>query len=165
MRQDHDAIAGHDPSVELRTGAVAEGVPSLVFEIEKLVEHGASPSLFGLQPYEVRSGPWPGLRSAPVCGLSWRCRTPSPGRSLLPRPRAHQREDHLRRERLRSPRCEVRRRRQSILLSDGNVIEKDTHIEYVGGYHAAGKVSGAMAERGCVAGPKTTVAVLGVPEE
>ncbi|WP_447589722.1 hypothetical protein [Microbacterium lacticum] len=41
MSENHDAVAGHDLPVEVRAGTVAEGLPSLVFEVEQLVEHDA----------------------------------------------------------------------------------------------------------------------------
>ncbi|GAA1369475.1 hypothetical protein JOD53_002296 [Brevibacterium luteolum] len=37
--EDHDAVAGHDLSVEVRAIALAEGLPSLVLEFEQFAEH------------------------------------------------------------------------------------------------------------------------------
>lgn len=41
--EDHDAVAGHNLPVEVCTRAIAEGCPSLMFEVEQLFKHGASP--------------------------------------------------------------------------------------------------------------------------
>lgn len=47
VSEDHDAVVGHDLPVEVRAGAAAQRLPSLVFEVEQLVEHDVPLSIVG----------------------------------------------------------------------------------------------------------------------
>ncbi|MCT1690755.1 hypothetical protein M3B11_07270 [Brevibacterium sp. p3-SID960] len=40
LRENHEAVAGQDLSVEVRASALAEGLPFLVFGFEQFAEHG-----------------------------------------------------------------------------------------------------------------------------